>query len=161
MVNSNGANSFDSLYLNPQIRYTQYEKIPDTLVLNRTEVSLEVGKQTLLTVAIEPEESVSKAVVWTSDDDTVATVDDFGIVTAVKAGTAVITARLEGGATVSVTVTVNQPAGDSSDSGKQDGSKGCNSLLLSAPLSACAGGLMGSIYFVCKKLKGVRNKRYE
>lgn len=161
VVNSNGANSFDSLYLNPQIRYTQYEKIPDTLVLNRTEVSLEVGKQTLLTVAIEPEESVSKAVVWTSDDDTVATVDDFGIVTAVKAGTAVITARLEGGATVSVTVTVNQPAGDSSDSGKQDGSKGCNSLLLSAPLSACAGGLMGSIYFVCKKLKGVRNKRYE
>ncbi len=60
-----------------------------------------------LTATIAPANATSKYVTWSSDDETVATVDTDGLVTTVNAGTATITATtLDGGFTASTPITV-------------------------------------------------------
>ena len=59
--------------------------------------SLEVGDTVHLTVKYSPEDTTDdKKVTWTSSDDTVATVDENGVVTAMGGGTATITADVNG-----------------------------------------------------------------
>ncbi len=94
--------------------------IPVTqITLDTTTASLEVGKTTTLTATVEPSDATNKSVTWTSSDTSVATVAPDGTVTAVKAGTATISATAEGDnskfATCTVTVTggttPSQPGG--------------------------------------------------
>ena len=54
------------------------------------EATLERGEKTQLKVTVSPLETANKAVTWYSSDESVATVDQNGLVTAVKTGTAVI-----------------------------------------------------------------------
>lgn len=88
---------------------TEPEKIPVTqITLNQTAVSLEAGKTTKLTAEVAPENATEKTVTWTSSNTSVAAVKD-GLVTAVAAGTAVITAAA-GSKTASCEVTVTGEA---------------------------------------------------
>ncbi len=82
--------------------------IPVTgISLNETELRLKEGEQAQLTATITPVDATNQAVTWSSSDDGVATVDANGIVTAVQAGTATITATtVDGSYTASTTVTV-------------------------------------------------------
>ena len=76
--------------------------------LNASSGELTVNGQTILTATVEPSNATNKTVTWTSSAPTVATVVN-GVVTALKAGTAVITAKTEDGgftATYSLTVKV-------------------------------------------------------
>ena len=79
--------------------------VPATgVTLDKTTLSLTEGESATLTATVEPENATDKAIVWTSSDKTIATVKD-GAVTAVKAGTATITAACgETKATCAVTV---------------------------------------------------------
>ena len=75
--------------------------------LNNSNLSLYTGKTATLTATVTPENATNKAVTWKSSDDTIATVDNNGKVTAVKEGTATITVTTEDGnktATCAVTV---------------------------------------------------------
>ena len=85
--------------------------VPATgVTLDKTELSLTEGASATLTATVEPENATDKAIVWTSSDNAVATVEN-GVVTAVKAGTATITAAC-GSAKAECTVTVSAaPAG--------------------------------------------------
>ena len=85
--------------------------VPATgVTLDKTELSLTEGESATLTATVEPENATDKAIVWTSSDNAVATVEN-GVVTAVKAGTATITAAC-GSAKAECTVTVTAaPAG--------------------------------------------------
>ena len=65
--------------------------------LNKTEATIEVGVQEQLTATVLPEDATNKAVIWTTSDPTVATVDETGLVTAVAVGTATITATTTDG----------------------------------------------------------------
>ena len=65
------------------------------ITLDKSELPLGVGESATLTATIEPEEAASLAIDWFSSDETVATVDAKGLVTAVKAGEATITAKIE------------------------------------------------------------------
>lgn len=68
----------------------------------------EAAKQ--LTATIMPADAGNKAVKWTSSDEKIAKIDDNGMVTAVGAGKATITATtVDGGFTASCTVSVNKP----------------------------------------------------
>ena len=83
--------------------------IPVTdISLNKTALTLAVGDTETLIAAIMPEDATNKTVTWTSSSNAVATVDADGVVTAVSAGTAVITAQA-GEVTASCTVTVFTP----------------------------------------------------
>ena len=67
------------------------------------------GSTLALTASVLPWTVVDRTVTWTSDNEAVATVDENGVVTAVSAGTAVITAtsNLDDSFSVSCEITVN------------------------------------------------------
>ena len=73
-------------------------------------LALDVGDSATLTATVEPSNATNKNVTWASDNESVATVDVNGVVTAVGAGTATITVTTEdGGKTATCTVTVERP----------------------------------------------------
>ena len=77
------------------VRLLQFEPIPITkITLSETEVTLKKKEQVSLEAEIEPENTTdSKALTWTSEDDSIAYVDDKGKVTANAVGTTKITAK--------------------------------------------------------------------
>ena len=81
------------------------------VTLDQAELSLYTGKTATLTATVTPENATNKAVTWKSSDDTIATVDNNGKVTAVKEGTATITATAADGSgkSATCTVTVEKP----------------------------------------------------
>ena len=68
-------------------------------------LSLDINEKTGLTVTVSPSDATDKTVTWTSDRPDVASVNDGGIVTALKEGTAIITAKA-GDKSATCTVTV-------------------------------------------------------
>ena len=78
--------------------------------LNESSITLDVGGSKTLAATVTPDSATNKKVRWTSDNETVATVSEDGVVTAVAGGTAVITATTHDGLfTATCTVTVNAP----------------------------------------------------
>ena len=76
----------------------------ESIELDKTEAELTEGESLTLTATVKPDDATDKTVVWSTSDETVATVAD-GVVTAVKEGTATITAKAgERTATCAVTV---------------------------------------------------------
>lgn len=78
--------------------------------LNKNTTTIKVDGTELLTATVEPANASNKAVTWSSDNISVATVDANGLVTAVAEGSATITVTTEDGnktATCTVIVTNN------------------------------------------------------
>lgn len=73
--------------------------------LNQTTLELIAGKEATLTATVKPDDATNKTVTWSSNNETVATVDNNGKVTAKAAGEAIITAKA-GDKTATCTVTV-------------------------------------------------------
>ena len=59
-------------------------------------ITLAIGDDVTLTATIAPENATNKQVTWSSDNSSVATVTDGGVVRALAVGTAIITAQAEG-----------------------------------------------------------------
>ncbi len=79
-----------------------------SISLNKTSDTLSIGGTYTLIATAVPSNADSKAVVWSSSNSSVASVDSFGKVTAVSAGTATIKATtVDGNKVASCTVTVN------------------------------------------------------
>ena len=79
------------------------------ITLDKTTASVNTGKNISLTATVTPDTALDKEVIWTSDNTDIATVEN-GVVTGVKAGSAVITATTkDGGYTAQCTVTVTKP----------------------------------------------------
>lgn len=69
-----------------------------------------MGGTRQLTVTIEPSDADNQDVIYTSDDDSVASIDESGLVTAHSQGTATITVTTDdGGFTDTATVNVTNP----------------------------------------------------
>ena len=78
--------------------------------LNNTTLSLETGKTATLKATVKPDNATNKGVNWASDNEDVATVDNKGGVTAVKAGTANIkVGTKDGNKSAQCKVTVKNP----------------------------------------------------
>ena len=84
-----------------------------SITLNKTTLSLEAGKSESLTATALPENASNTKVTWETSDANVATVSSLGKVTAVKVGTATITAKSVSNPTVTATcaVTVTEEGG--------------------------------------------------
>ncbi|MBR4059935.1 MAG: Ig-like domain-containing protein [Lachnospiraceae bacterium] len=72
-----------------------------TITLDKESINLELGKTSSLTVTLSDPDNVlmneSNIILWSSDDETVATVDENGVVTAKRVGTAYIKASIAEG----------------------------------------------------------------
>ena len=87
----------------------------ESITLNKPQLSLVKGATETLTATVLPTTATDKTVIWESSDTAVATVKD-GIVTAVAAGNATITAKA-GEKTATCAVTVTNPSNSSSGGG--------------------------------------------
>jgi len=92
----------------------------ESITLNKPQLSLVKGATETLTATVLPTRATDKTVIWESSDTAVATVKD-GIVTAVAAGNATITAKA-GEKTATCAVTVTNPSNSGSSSGGGGGS---------------------------------------
>ncbi|WP_418405718.1 leucine-rich repeat protein [Blautia sp.] len=82
----------------------------ESIQLDQTQKALLTGESFKLTPSIKPANASTKDVLWSSDKESVATVDDHGTVKALSAGTAVITATtFDGALTATCAVTVTSP----------------------------------------------------
>ena len=92
-------------------RETAPERIyVESIQLDQTEKSLMTGESFTLIPSVSPENATIKDVLWTSDNEAVATVDNTGTVKALSAGKATITAKtFDGDFQAACTVTVTSP----------------------------------------------------
>ena len=83
-----------------------------SVTLDKTSLSIEVGKDYTLTATINPEDATNKSLKWKSDNEKVATVSN-GKVTGISEGTATITVTTDDGDyTATCKVTVTKTTGD-------------------------------------------------
>ena len=112
------------------VRTVTPEIVPvSQITLNKAETSISVGNSETLTATVTPENAANKALKWASSDEDVATVAPDGTVTAVKVGTATITATAMDGSGKSATckVTVTGDTTPSQPGGSTGGSSGGSS----------------------------------
>lgn len=109
--NGKGDFIFDEFGINGGFPLLYWEMIPVTgIQLDRTSAELTVGRSITLNPTIFPDNAAVWDVEWETSDSSVATVSD-GKVTALKAGTATITATtVDGGYSASCRVTVKSSA---------------------------------------------------
>ena len=82
-------------------------QVVTSVVITPATSSVAPGAQVQLTASVEPVDSAPQAVTWTSSDETVATVDEDGLVTAVAGGTATISAASDADSSVVGTAELN------------------------------------------------------
>ena len=94
-------------YYGFSVRPVYGEFIPVELIsLDRTSLKMNPGVRLRLTATVIPSNATARDVHWASSDLTVATVDDYGSVTALSAGVATITAYGSNGVNTECRVTV-------------------------------------------------------
>ena len=88
----------------------------ESVTLDKSELELIIGESYPLEVTVLPENSTNKSVSWSSSTEAVVTVSFTGVVTALSAGTAIITVTTaDGGKTATCTVTVKEDSSPSMD----------------------------------------------
>ena len=96
--------------INGKKYFHSYEVIPATgLTVTPKTLSLGVGGVDVLTAKVTPSNASAPDVTWTSSDETVVKVEQNGMITALKAGSATITASY-GSLSATCEVTVNKTA---------------------------------------------------
>ena len=80
------------------------------IALDKTSISLDITKSVKLSASLTPTNATDRSVSWSSSDNTIVTVNENGTITALKLGTARITAHSSNSLTAECTVRVLQPA---------------------------------------------------
>ena len=118
----------------------------ESVDLSDTTLSLKVGGTAQLTYTVQPEDAVVETATYTSSDESVATVDEEGTVTAVADGTTTITVDVDGvTAECEVTVSTKTASAAGSNSGSSSVS-GSGQTQASAPADS-SGFEYGAIPF--------------
>ncbi len=86
-----------------------------------SEDTLYVGDKIALKATVFPPQTTDTSITWTSSDETIATVDEWGTVTALKKGEVTITATAVGGANASVTINVKKQSSTSGNGNSGNG----------------------------------------
>ena len=95
------------------------------VALNKTSLNLTAGDTEQLTAVITPADAANQDISWSSSNPSAAAVDASGTVTAVSAGTAVITVTTaDGGKTAACTVTVSEKPAEPLSPGGTGGDPG-------------------------------------
>ena len=92
-----------------QCQVNVYSRIinPTSISLSEGSIKLGEGENTSITAVISPSNATNQSVTWSSNNTSVATVNNNGHISALQQGTAVITAKTFNGLTANCTVTVS------------------------------------------------------
>lgn len=90
------------------------------VMLDKTSLTLQETGSDTLTATVEPADATNKDVTWESSDTSIATVDANGKVTAISAGSAIITVTAADGSGVSVSCSVTVTHGNMVHTPKKD-----------------------------------------
>ena len=103
------ATTIDGSNLSASCKVIVNPTLATSITLDKTEVELEATQTTTLVATVLPELATNKSVTWSSSNESVATVDENGVVTAIAVGEATITATTTDGSNLSASckVTVN------------------------------------------------------
>ena len=96
----------DGSNLSASCTVTVVPTLAESIALDKTEISLEATETATLVATVLPELTTDKSVEWSSSDESVAVVDDNGVVTAISVGDAIITATVTDGSGVSASCQV-------------------------------------------------------
>lgn len=88
-----------------------YKTLVESVELNKSSMRLSIGNSEQLIATIKPEIGTDKNVVWSSNDESVATVDASGNVAAIDEGNAIITVTTQDGKTAQCLVEVYEETG--------------------------------------------------
>ena len=91
---------------NNDFNFVQLQVVPTSVALNKTTLTLDIGKTSNLRATVYPSNASNKKCTWSSSNTSVATVDGNGKVTAKASGTATITVKTSNGKTATCKVTV-------------------------------------------------------
>ena len=88
--------------------------IPRTIAVTEIQIeekieNMEIGENEKLTAIITPSNATDKNVTWQSSDESIATVDATGEITAKKSGVVTITATTSNGKSSTITINVKEP----------------------------------------------------
>ena len=88
--------------------------VPSTIAVTEIQIEekiedMEIGENEKLTATITPSNATDKNVTWKSSDESIATVDSTGEVTAKKSGVVTITATTSNGKSSTITINVREP----------------------------------------------------
>ena len=88
--------------------------VPRTIAVTEIQIEekiedMEIGENEKLTAIITPSNATDKNVTWKSSDESIATVDSTGEVTAKKSGVVIITATTSNGKSSTITINVKEP----------------------------------------------------
>lgn len=89
-----GGNSIPTEPSNPE----EPSDVPvESISLNITNKTIKIGETVQLTAEILPENATNKKLIWSTDDEKIATVNQEGLVTAISTGETIITVTTEDG----------------------------------------------------------------
>lgn len=97
-----------NLYATCEVRVYKPIIKSESIILNLELAELNIGETIQLEASILPENTTDKTVIWKSSNNDVVTVNDYGLITAISEGDAVITA-INGDISTSCSVTVKSP----------------------------------------------------
>ena len=100
------ATTADGSNLSASCKVTVLPTLAESITLDKTEISFEATETATLVATVLPELTTDKSVEWSSSDETVAVVDENGVVTAVAVGEAIITATTTDGSNLSASCKV-------------------------------------------------------
>ena len=101
-----GGTEAEACALRNDFNFVQLQVVPTSVALNKTTLTLDIGKTSNLRATVYPSNASNKKCTWSSSNTRVATVDSNGKVTAKQVGTATITVKTANGKTASCNVTV-------------------------------------------------------
>ena len=96
----------DGSNLSATCKVTVVPTLAETITLDKTEISLEATETATLVATVLPELTTDKSVEWSSSNESVATIDAKGLVTAIAVGEAIITATTTDGTNLSASCKV-------------------------------------------------------
>ena len=100
------ATTNDGSNLSASCKVSVVPTLAESIALDKTEISLKANESAMLVATVLPESTTDKSVMWTSLNESVATVDTNGLVTAIAVGEAIITATTNDGSNLSASCKV-------------------------------------------------------
>ena len=111
---SSGSSSTSGSSSSSSSSSTTTTSMPSTIEVTEIQIQekiedMEIGENEKLTANITPSNATDKNVTWQSSDESIATIDSTGEVTAKKSGVVTITATTSNGKSSTITIDVKEP----------------------------------------------------